>query len=82
MNIDIKNLIQLVKKSKLLSGEERSDWLAKLETMKEKDLKELQDILEYAENIDWDKAVAEYEAAVEKAERVCIASENKLQTVS
>jgi len=79
MDIDLKHLIQLVKKSKLLTDAERKSWLRKMEKMNEEQLKKLQGVLEHAETINWDEAIVEYEEAVERAEQVCARAESKLR---
>jgi len=68
MPIDFSRLISLVKGSKLLMDDERKEWLAKMETMSEPQLKKLSDILERAEKVNWTQELPKYEAAVQAAE--------------
>ncbi len=70
MPADLKCLIGLVKKSKLLTAKERKSWLKKMEKMSEEQLGRLKDILEKAEKLDWEKELPKYEAAVGKAEAI------------
>ncbi|OGJ81606.1 hypothetical protein A3J91_03660 [Candidatus Peribacteria bacterium RIFOXYC2_FULL_58_10] len=68
MPIDLNRLISLVKGSKLLMDDERKEWLAKMETMSEPQLKKLSDILERAEKVNWTQELPKYEAAVQATE--------------
>ena len=81
MPINLGNLIKKVKESKLLSENEKKDWLKKMETMKDKDLAELESILDYAAGIDFEKAVPQYEERVRKAEQICEKAEQAIDAM-
>ncbi|MFH1670187.1 MAG: hypothetical protein ABIA92_01225 [Patescibacteria group bacterium] len=68
--MDILKLINRVKASRLLSKKEQKYWLKKMESMNEKDLEELNSILEYAEKIDWEVEIPKYASAVSDAEKL------------
>ena len=67
MPVDLKHLIELVKSSKILTTEDQKYWMRKMETMKERDLEELEEILTAAGNVDIDKETKQYVEAVDKA---------------
>ncbi|MBU0457895.1 hypothetical protein KKF03_00415 [Patescibacteria group bacterium] len=79
MPVNVKNLIEKVKKSRLLSDQEREDWLKKMETMKEADLVELESIMDYAEKIDWETEIPKYASAVSKAEEIVSTTASQLK---
>ncbi len=81
MPVDLKQLIEKVKTSQLLADVERKDWLKKMETMNEADLRELEGILDYAETIDMDKAIEEQEANLRKAEEICEKAEKTIESM-
>lgn len=70
MSVDLTRLIGLVKSSRLLSEAERKGWFQKMETMDGEQLKELEEILLKAEQINWEEELPKYEAALAKAEQV------------
>ncbi|MBU0767342.1 hypothetical protein KKF55_06245 [Patescibacteria group bacterium] len=80
--MDIPKLIKRVKASRLLSEKEQKYWLNKMETMNDKDLVELDGILEYAEKIDWEEAIPKYEKAVKAAGEVYTNTLTKLQVAT
>jgi hypothetical protein len=70
MSVDLKHLIRLVKRSRLLSYDERKSWFQKMERMNEEQLAKLQEVLEYAETINWEEELPKFAASVQRAERV------------
>jgi len=70
MSVDLTHLIGLVKTSKLLTDDQRKEWLQKMETMTEQQLIRLQDILGRGERIDWATELPKYEAALQQTEAV------------
>ena len=79
--MNIPKLIERVKASRLLSEEDRKYWLNKMETMNEKDLVDLDSLLENGEKIDWEKELPKYEVAVREAGKVYAKAESTLQAV-
>lgn len=78
MPVDLSSLIGLVKESKILTKEDRKYWLKKMETMSEKDLRELEEILTQGEQLDLEKETANYVSAVAKAEELVSATAMRL----
>lgn len=82
MSVDLKHLIKLVKSSNLFSEEERKEWLQTMENMTDDQLEKLQDILKRGEDIDWEKEIPKYEAALKEAEAVVEKADEEFRSLS
>lgn len=82
MPVDLKHLIILVKNSKILTNEDREYWMEKMETMSEKDLEELEEILTGAQKMDLEKEAKLYVDAVDKATELVSETAERLQEQS